>query len=294
MWPPETTNLTGKTAIVTGSNTGLGYHASRQLLGLGLSRLIMAVRSVDKGEAAAAALRKDFPRAAVDVWELDMSSYESIQRFARRAGGPELSAAADGSPGGLDVAVLNAGIVNATFRTNPSTGHEEVVQVNYLSTFLLAILLLPILKETARRPGGARTPGRLTIVSSGLAYAARLPNCARAPLLASFDDQDDEGRLRWDPNERYAASKLLGHLFLARLATHLDPDDVVVNLVDPGFCKGSELHRDARGAVAMLLRVAKVLSARTLEVGASTYVDAAVVKGKETHGCFVMDWKIRP
>jgi hypothetical protein len=57
-WPPLNTNLSGQTALVTGSNTGLGYEAAMQLLDLKLSNLIFAVRSVDKGEAAAATMRE--------------------------------------------------------------------------------------------------------------------------------------------------------------------------------------------------------------------------------------------
>lgn len=302
VWPSRETlttgDLAGQTALVTGGNTGLGYHACRQLLALGLGRLVVAVRSLDRGEAAAAALRREFPRAVVLVWELDLSSYDSVARFARRAAGPELAVAVGGGKGGLDVAVLNAGIVGATFRKNPNTGHEEVIQVNYLSTFLLAILLLPVLNKKKKKSSSSpqeqqqQRPGRLTIVNSGVAYYAKLPNRARTPFLASFDSAEAEAS--WDPSEWYSASKVLGHLFFARLAARVDPDAVVVNLVDPGFCKGTELHRDARGLVAALLRVAKVLTGRSLEVGASTYVDAAVVKGEETHGCFVMDWKVRP
>ncbi len=77
-YPPKDTDLTGRVGIVTGSNTGLGFESSRQLLSYKLSRLIMAVRSPTKGEAAAAKLRKEFPRATIDVWILDMNSYESV------------------------------------------------------------------------------------------------------------------------------------------------------------------------------------------------------------------------
>src|SRR6187549_1095540 len=82
-WPPPTTNLSKHTAIITGSNTGLGYEAAAQLLGLKLSRLILAVRSPEKGEAAATNLRKLSPKATIEVWDLGMSSYDSIQTFAR-------------------------------------------------------------------------------------------------------------------------------------------------------------------------------------------------------------------
>jgi hypothetical protein len=151
----------------------------------------------------------------------------------------------------------------------------------------LAILLLPVLRD---REG--RMPGRLTVVGSGGVFMAKLPNRGKRPFLGSFDDLAVQP---WDPSERYFASKLLGMLFLVRLWEFLPPaEEVVVNMVDPGFCKGTELHRDATGIVGGVMSVAKALTGRSLEDGAWTYVDAAVAKGKESHGCFVMDWEIHP
>lgn len=145
-WPPADTDLSGKVAIVTGANIGLGFQCARQLLSLHLSRLIVAVRSSQRGQEAAAILGHEFPKAIIDVWLLDMSSYESIQNFAAKVD-RELSR--------LDIVVLNAGQYNLKFKKNPSTGHEETVQVNYLSTVLLAILLLPSLRDNspAGEPG---------------------------------------------------------------------------------------------------------------------------------------------
>lgn len=277
-WPPKATDLSGKTLLLTGANAGLGSHACRQFLTLKLSRLIMAVRSLDKGESVASQLRKDFPHARIDVWVLDMGSYASVQAFARRVAS-ELTR--------LDVAVLNAGVMNMDFQVNASTGHEEMMQVNFLSTHLLAILLLPALKAKST-PG---SPGRLTIVNSGTSYMAKFPNRHQIPLLKSFDNLEIQP---WDPSDRYPCSKLVGQLFFTKLFVYVDPKDVIVNMVDPGFCKGTALHRTTHGIVAAAFSLAKTLMGRSLEMGASTYVDAAVVKGEETHGCYVMDWEVRP
>ena len=277
-WPPTSTDLSEKVAIVTGSNIGLGFYSCIHLLSFKLSHLILAVRSVKKGEDAASKLRAKNPKAKIEVWELDMESYDSVQAFTRRVE-TDLTR--------LDIAILNAGIVNQEFSLNTKTGHEEIIQVNYLSTMLLAVLLLPALKT--KSPVGS--PGRLTIVNSGLAYGAKFPNRDRNPLLPSFDDTT---QFPWDANERYSCSKLMCQLFFVKMMTYIEADNVIVNLVDPGLCKGSGLHRNVKGIVSGVMALMKSASGRTLAEGSSTYVDAAVVKGKESHGCFIFDWNIMP
>ncbi|EHA23352.1 hypothetical protein ASPNIDRAFT_37359 [Aspergillus niger ATCC 1015] len=275
-WPPATTNLSGQVAIITGGNTGLGFECASQLLSLQLSHLILAVRSLEKGEAAAAKLRAVNPTSTIDVWPLDMSSYDSIQSFAKRV---------ENNLSRLDIAILNAGVRQAQFTTNPSTGHEETIQVNYLSTMLLAILLLPSLRD--KSPKGV--PGRLTIVSAALSLLPSLPNVKDAPLLKLFDRPDT-----YDANGIYCMSKLLAHAFLYKLVEYVGADDVIVNLADPAFVKGTDLSRDSPGLAKAGLAVFGVLTGRTVKVGASTFIDAAVLKGKESHGCFLMSWKIEP
>lgn len=206
-----------------------------------------------------------------------MLSYESIQAFADRCRKlPQ-----------LDTAILNAGMTRPDFVISPSTGHEEMFQVNYLSTALLAILLLPALHSDI-----SETPGRLTIVSSGVALISRFSNLKAMPLLPSFDD----GK-HWDLNaasERYSVSKTLLLMLVSRLSEVVDSSKVVINAVDPGFVGGSGLHRNMGGLLRAVFGIMKALSARSLPQGAWTYLDAAVVKGEETHGCFLMDWKITP
>ncbi len=275
---PESLNLSGQVSIVTGASTGLGFQCGRQLLALKLSHLVLAVRSLQKGEAAAAKFRAEFSQAKIEVWPLEMTSYESIQAFARKV---------DRDLPRLDIVILNAGMVSPHFSIVSGTGHEQIIQINYLSTFLLAILLLPILK--VKSPPSK--PGRLTIVNSGAALAAKFPNHDSSHLLASFDTT---ATMPWDPIERYNVSKLLGHLVMVTLKDCVNANDVIVNLVDPGYCKGTGLHREAKGFLGFALSASKRLTGRTLEHGASTYIDAALVKGEESHGCFVMDWEVRP
>lgn len=87
---PIETNLSGKTVIITGGNAGLGYESAKQFLTLGANRVILACRSIPKGEEAAASLRSDpavkksNPDASIEVFELDLDDYQSGLRFSNK------------------------------------------------------------------------------------------------------------------------------------------------------------------------------------------------------------------
>ncbi|KIX02097.1 uncharacterized protein Z518_08036 [Rhinocladiella mackenziei CBS 650.93] len=251
---PQNTSLSEKVAIVTGASAGLGLESSRQLLSFKLGHLIIAVRSAEKGEKVASQLRQQYPKTTIEVWPLEMSSYESIQTFVCRV---------DSQLSRIDIAILNAAVSNFGFTAVPSTGHEESIQVNYLSTMPLATLLLPVLKS--KQPFGL--PAHLMITTTALAQM---------------------------PGNNYSLSKLLGMMFIWKLEEYVSADDVIVNLVEPGFIKGTALHRNIPGLVVALLRLLQAATARRVEDGATTYLDATVAKGKESHGCYLADWEIRP
>src|ERR1700754_3901021 len=89
VWPNskprmDSISVAHKTAIITGGNTGIGLECGKILLSRQLSHLILAVRTPSKGEEAAAPLRTLYPKAKIDVWHLDMNSYESIRDFAQK------------------------------------------------------------------------------------------------------------------------------------------------------------------------------------------------------------------
>ncbi|KAI1149270.1 NAD(P)-binding protein [Nemania diffusa] len=275
VYPPKGTNLSEKVAIITGANTGIGLEAAVQLLALGLGTLILAVRSKAKGDAAAGPLRRQYPKSRIEVWILDMASYDSIQEFARLV---------ESKLTRLDIVILNAGLSRLKYGTVPSTGHEETVQVNYISTVLLAVLLLPSLKAKA-----VGRPGHLSIVSAALTLVAKFPNRTAMPILPSFDNEKS-----FDPNESYCSSKLLMHFFYWKLVEYVSSNDVIVNLADPGFVKGTALSRDASGGVKVGFAIFAALTGRNKQHGASTLVDAVVNKGKESHGGFLMSWQVHP
>ena len=277
--PAKLTSLQGKVAVVTGANTGLGYEAARQLLMLGVSQLVMGVRSLEKGRAAASALQQANSRAKIHVWELDMEQYESVSAFARRC---------DTELARVDYTILNAGLSKTSFAKSKSTAHETTVQVNHFGTALLTILLLPILKSKAARTG---PPPRITIVNSLTAHLCKFPNRDERPLLTSFDDT---AVVPFDAQERYGVSKLVNQLFIVKLADSVNPNDVTINMVDPGLTKGTKLSRDASGVIRIGASLFFNVCGRPLDRGAATYIYALTEVGTESHGCFLMSNKISP
>jgi NAD(P)-dependent dehydrogenase (short-subunit alcohol dehydrogenase family) len=272
---PAGIRLTDQIAIVTGSNVGLGLEASRQLLQLGISRLIMGVRSQVKGEEAAAQLRTAFPSATISVWVVDLESYDSVRSFA---------ALCSALPR-IDIVILNAGLINLSYTVVPATKHESTMQVNYLSTALLAILLLPILR--AKKVSGTANPPVLTIVVSDAAYGAVIGTAG--PILQQLDDPKGFSEFSW-----YCKSKLMLVLFVSKLAELVSPDEVLINMSNPGMTRGTAFFRGVPTVLGKLVAFVQFLLARSVAVGASTYINAAVAQGRESHGAFTSDWTIKP
>ena len=269
-------NLAGKTIIITGSNTGLGLECARQLLDLGLTRLILAVRNEAKGEAARTGLAAG--RSAnqiIDVWKLDLDSYDSIVAFAQRASTLDR----------LHVFIHNAGLMKPTFGTNPTTGHEEVFQVNYLSMALLTILMLPVLRDKNRDD----TVGRLVLVSSDTAAWSPFKERHSTPMFPAFDDA-----INFVSSERYWCSKLLGHMFLTELVTRVPSSVVVVNATNPGLCGGTGLSQDFSGLMSVVASVGVHIFGRSTSTGARALTDAAINHGSESHGNYIEDGKLQP
>lgn len=135
----------GQTIIITGSNTGMGLEAARHLVRLDAARVILAVRSITKGEAAAASIRASFPdraglEAVVQVWPLDLASHASVREFAARA---------EAGLTRLDAVVCNAGMYVYKSGFSLAEGDEVTITVNVISTLLLGVLLLPKLRATS-------------------------------------------------------------------------------------------------------------------------------------------------
>lgn len=128
----------GRTAVVTGANAGIGFEVSRVLAGRG-AHVILACRDLAKGEQAAGRIRGAGPRASVSVVRLDLASLASVRTAAA-----EIAACCPR----LDVLVNNAGVMEVPYERTPD-GYELTFATNHLGHFALTGLLVASLTATA-------------------------------------------------------------------------------------------------------------------------------------------------
>lgn len=292
--PYPTHDFTSQTIIVTGANTGLGLEAARHFVRLGASKVILGCRSIAKAEAAIRDIESTTSITGVcEAWQLDLSRYDSVKEFTRKAEGLER----------LDVVVENAGIVAGKFEEVGGT--ESTVAVNVVGTFLMALNLLPVLRKSAKK---TNIEGRLVIVTSEVhAWASvhicvlfwiNLANEHQTPMDERLEESIFEALKKNDKNyfkDRYPTSKLLEVFFVRELVEKIKSgshaqESVIINLVNPGLCH-SELTRNVTGIMAIMMYVMKLLLARTTEVGSRNLV-AGACAGPESNGKYMLDCKI--
>ncbi|KAF2228231.1 short chain dehydrogenase/reductase [Elsinoe ampelina] len=290
--PPAepTTSFAGKTVLVTGSNTGLGYESALMFHKLGAHHIILAVRTPSTGEEAARNIRSQSKGSGdITVLPLDMLSYDSIKSFASRISS-EVPV--------LDIAVLNAG-VTSTSATFSNYNIERTIQVNTISTILLALLLLPKLRESHQQ--GRDTPV-LEFVSSGTHVVINWDEELRKStspiaLLNARAQKSKDGKGSYSFNTYYASSKVFlqaAYQHIARLAASKSGEpDVIVTSVCPGMTK-SNLARDFKQWwILPILWLFYYIFARSTEEGARTYVSGAAL-GEKGRGGFWQHDKLQP
>ena len=182
-------DLTGRTAVVTGANSGIGFGAAVELAQHGAA-VTLAARDPGRGADALARLKSEVPAADAGLGRLDLADLSSVRAFA-----------AGYAPDGLDLLVNNAGVMAVPLRHTPD-GFESQFGTNHLGHFALTGLLLP---KLLARPGA-----RVVTVTSPYHKIGRI----------DFADLDARGRYRKWP--AYAQSKLANLLFTFELQRRAD------------------------------------------------------------------------
>jgi NAD(P)-dependent dehydrogenase (short-subunit alcohol dehydrogenase family) len=181
--PYPTKDFTGQTIIITGANTGLGFEAAKHFIRLNASKVILAVRSLEKGHLAKESILTtcpSTPETALEVWALDLSSYDSVKAFGERV--QEMKR--------LDAVLENAGIGTGIWKE--VEGNESTITVNVISTELLAFLVLPKLRETAVK---YNVHPRLSIVASDLHFVVKFPERNEEDIFGKLNVSDGTGKM---------------------------------------------------------------------------------------------------
>ncbi|MCF6508666.1 SDR family NAD(P)-dependent oxidoreductase [Blastococcus sp. MG754426] len=205
-------DLSGKRAVLTGGSDGIGLVLARRLAAAGAD-LVLPVRDLGKGQAAAAEIRARVPRASVTLHELDLASLDSVADFAG-------ALADEGRP--IDVLVNNAGVMSPPERRTTADGFELQFGTNHLGHVALVARLLPLL-----RAGRARVTTQLSVAANRNAV--------------HWDD------LQWDrsydPFRAYSSSKIAVGLFALELDRRSEASGwgVTSNIAHPGIAPTSLL-----------------------------------------------------
>ena len=257
--PPQN----GRRFIVTGANRGTGRETARRLARAG-AEVVLAVRSLAKGEEAKAAILREAPAATLDVRHLDLADLASVRGFAA-------SISADGRP--VDVLVNNAGVMIPPKRLETVDGFELQFGTNFVGPYVLTTLLLPTL---------LRTPGaRVATMSSIVANVGKI----------DFDDLSWVTR-RYSAGRAYAQSKLADLMLgrhLAELATQKGWD-LLSTIAHPGYTRtnlqtaGRNLARDASDQLPPVRRT--LVPSQEPEIGAEPLLFAATSPDAEQGAYF--------
>lgn len=249
--------LHGKTAIVTGANTGIGKATALELAKRG-ARVILACRNKERAEAAVYDIRRDSGNNQVLFMPLDLASLQSVRDFVETFLKTEPR---------LDFLINNAGVVGPG-RTQEGFGLE--FGVNHLGHFLLTNLLLERLRKCA--------PSRVVTVASLLHRIGDV----NFSLLNSTKDLVKEGWTTWSNFQAYSNSKLCNVLFTRELANRLEGTNVTCYCLHPGVVQ-TELGRNMSLWHQLLVKPLGKLFFLDPEGGAQTTLHCVLQEGIEPY-----------
>ncbi|MEU5879308.1 oxidoreductase [Spirillospora sp. NPDC047279] len=259
-------DLSGRRAIVTGANSGIGFHTALELARHGAS-VVLACRSMERGQRAHDQIMTEVPAGEVAVAPLDLADLASVRSFAEAQGTAP-----------LDVLVNNAGVMALPHRTT-ADGFEMQFGTNHLGHFALTGLLLPALL--------AASAPRVVTVTSGFAFAGRL----------RFDDLQWEKRYRkWGA---YAQSKFANLVYAKELDRRVP--DLLSVAAHPGFAatnlQGAGPKMAGKRLEEKAAAFGNAVVAQSAAGGALPSLYAATAPGVEGGACYgprLAQWRGAP
>jgi NAD(P)-dependent dehydrogenase (short-subunit alcohol dehydrogenase family) len=245
-------SLAGRTALVTGANSGIGYAACVEFARHG-ARVIMTARDARRGEHALHKLKAAVPNADVELRLLDLSDLHNVDQFAARL-------LAEGKP--IDILVNNAGLMMPP-RGVTKQGFEMQIGVNHLAHFALTLKLLPLMR--------GRPDARVVTISSGLHKSGKV----------DFDDLHSERA--YSPQGAYAQSKLANVYFGLELDRRLRAmgSSIKSILAHPGLASTNLGSSVAPGFHKSIMNVVIAVFAQGPDGGALPTLYAATMPGVE-------------
>jgi len=243
----------GRTFVITGGNSGLGFETARELAAHG-ARVLLTARSAAKGEAAVARLTAAQPTAAVEFRLLDLADLDSVRAFAATIVG-------DGTA--VDVLIDNAGVMYPP-RGLTAQGFETQFATNHLGHFALTGLLF----DTIRR---GRDPRVVTVTSS-------------EHKGGSIHFGDLTGEKSYTPRSFYQQSKFANVLFGLELDRRVRAAGIDVRsiLAHPGYSATSLQSTGPTGLAKQLMKITNPLVAQSAQMGALPELYAAVAPEAES------------
>lgn len=231
----------GRTVVITGANAGVGFETALALAARG-ARVVLAVRDVDRGEAAASRIRSHVPDADLDVQKLDLASLTSIHAAAEDLRSRYST---------IDLLINNAGVMTRS-RSTTADGFEIHFGTNHLGHFAFTGLLVD---RIVAAPGS-----RIVTVSSP---GHRYPRTG-----IRFDDVQWEHDFR--PLDAYGQSKLANLMFTYELHRRLQGTTTLAVAAHPGGSKTDMVNHSP-----ILVRLAGLVLFQTPEMGALPTLRAA-------------------
>ncbi|KAI8631478.1 putative short-chain dehydrogenase [Xylariaceae sp. FL1651] len=282
--PPAepTKTFEGKTVLITGCSSGIGYEAALKVASLKPKKLILGNRTLAKAEVTKAKILAHVPSldaSVIEILPVEYTSFASVSQFTEAVKRSTLT---------LDGVILSVGVAQLKYEP-VEDGWETTIKVNVLSAALVAVELLPLLRAT---------PGSVLEFVTSISYC-NVTSLDVAPLIedpsaSALKFFNDPGR--WTTQRGYYEAKMMLMFVLQGLVESLggsqgklgDSKSPVLLACCPGQCK-TDLYRNFPFAVRLFMFMFNAIIARTAEQGSRTLVTGIMQHEKANGRMWVND-----